>query len=191
MHVPYLASEQRVCGASATLVQQQQVEEVKLRRMANLRHPPPTWSRVRVCGDWRTCSPKTLLRAKCVGFHSHGHRAVDACVFMSVCGSLQACGGSRSAGTKRIRIGQRQSGEPKRKWSCICQASVNDSVVADTTIRNDIRYGSAMAQGPRDTMEDIVSIVPNGHCGFLYASTYFLLDCVSSSMHPLIQSTNI
>ena len=32
-------------------------------------------------------------------------------------------------------------------------------------------YGSAAHQGPRDTMEDYVAIVPKARCGYLYAGT--------------------
>lgn len=32
-----------------------------------------------------------------------------------------------------------------------------------------LSYGSAAQQGPRDSMEDYVAIVPKGRCGYLYA----------------------
>lgn len=33
-------------------------------------------------------------------------------------------------------------------------------------------YGARAEQGPRETMEDFVTVVPRGNCGFLYAGCH-------------------
>lgn len=34
-----------------------------------------------------------------------------------------------------------------------------------------LRWGVGAEQGPREAMEDVVQVVPNGKCGFFFAST--------------------
>mmetsp|Transcript_15246 Transcript_15246/g.46030 ORF Transcript_15246/g.46030 Transcript_15246/m.46030 type:complete len:410 (+) Transcript_15246:141-1370(+) len=48
--------------------------------------------------------------------------------------------------------------------------SVNDEQLADEN--PEFSYGQAALQGPRDTMEDFTSVIPDGRCGFLIASLF-------------------
>ena len=34
-----------------------------------------------------------------------------------------------------------------------------------------LRWGVGAEQGPRETMEDVIQVVPDGRCGFFFAST--------------------
>jgi hypothetical protein len=50
-----------------------------------------------------------------------------------------------------------------------------------------LEYGVAIQQGPRDTMEDFVTIVPKARCGFLFAgaSLHLSLGCVQFLVQSL------
>ena len=51
--------------------------------------------------------------------------------------------------------------------------SVDDSVWDERYAEEGpLDYGLATLQGPREEMEDYASIVPRGHCGFLYAGIH-------------------
>lgn len=51
-------------------------------------------------------------------------------------------------------------------------ASPNDATSSsDAAVEiRELRYGVAAEQGPREDMEDIIQVIPDAHCGFLFAS---------------------
>lgn len=62
----------------------------------------------------------------------------------------------------------------------VCSASVVTSHEGATSDETDpfpspvphLRWGVGAEQGPRETMEDVVQVVPNGKCGFFFATVY-------------------
>jgi hypothetical protein len=44
-----------------------------------------------------------------------------------------------------------------------------------------LEYGASLEQGPRDTMEDFIAVVPRARCGFLFTGELHFL-CIASTV---------
>ena len=55
------------------------------------------------------------------------------------------------------------------EWSSVLSTKDEDTWDSKYGPEGTLSYGSAAHQGPRDSMEDFVAIVPKARCGYLYA----------------------